>query len=44
MLAHEYKIRLVSWNICSLTSTLAELVDAMVRRNVVFCVCRKLSG
>ena len=33
-LAHEYKIRLASWNICSLTGRLAELIDAMVRRNV----------
>jgi len=31
-LAHEYKIRLASWNIGFLTGRLAELVDAMVRR------------
>ena len=38
-LAHEYKIRLASWNIGSLTGRLAELVDAMVRRNVsILCV------
>ena len=38
-LALEYKIRLASWNIDSLTSRLAELVDAMVRRNVsILCV------
>ena len=33
-LAHEYRIRLVSWNIGSLTGKLAELVDVMVRKNV----------
>ena len=33
-LAHEYRIRLASWNIGSLTSRLAELVNAMVRRNI----------
>ena len=38
-LAHEYKIRLASWNIGSLTGKLAELVNAMVRRNVsILCV------
>ena len=38
-LAHEYKIRLASWNIGSLTDRLAELVDAMVRRNVsILCM------
>ena len=38
-LAHEYKIRLASWNIGSLTGKLAELVDAMLRRNVsILCV------
>ena len=38
-LANEYKIRLASWNVGSLTSKLAELVDAMVRRNVsILCV------
>jgi len=38
-LAHEYKIRLASWNIGSLTGRLAELVDATVRRNVsILCV------
>ena len=42
-LAHDYRIRLASWNICSLTGRLAALIDAMVRR-IVFCVCRKLSG
>ena len=37
--AHEYRIRLASWNIGSLTDRLAELVDAMVRRNVsILCV------
>ena len=43
-LAHEYKIRLASWNIGSLTGKLAELVDVMVDGMLVFCVCRKLSG
>ena len=33
-LAQEYRIRLASWNIDSLTDRLAELVDAMVRQNV----------
>ena len=38
-LAHEYRIRLTSWNIGSLTGILAELVDAMARRNVsILCV------
>jgi len=38
-LAHEYRIRLASWNICSLTGKLAVLVDTMVRRNVsILCV------
>ena len=38
-LAHEYRIRLASWNIGSLTDRLTELVDAMVRRNVsILCV------
>ena len=38
-LAHEHKIRLASWNIGSLTGRLAELIDAMVRRNVnILCV------
>jgi len=38
-LAHEHKIRLGPWNIGSLTGRLAELVDAMVRRNVsILCV------
>jgi len=38
-LVHEYKIRLASWNISSLTGRLAEVVDAMVRRNVsILCV------
>ena len=37
--AHEYKIRLASWNIGSLTGRLAELVDAMVRQNVsILCL------
>ena len=37
--AHEYKIRLASWNIGPLTGRLAELVDAMIRRNVsILCV------
>ena len=37
--AHEYRIRLASWNIGFLTGRLAELVDAMVRRNVsILCV------
>ena len=33
-LAHEYRIRLASWNIGSLINRLAELVDAMIRKNV----------
>jgi len=33
-LAREYKIRLALWNIGSLTGRLAELVNAMIRRNV----------
>ena len=33
-LANEYRIRLASWNIGSLTGRLTELVDAMVRRDV----------
>ena len=33
-LAHEYRIRLASWNIGYLTGRLAELVDAMAIRNV----------
>ena len=33
-LAYEYRIMLASWNIGSLISRLAELVDAIVRRNV----------
>ena len=33
-LAHEYRIRLASWNIGSLTGRLAELVDAIVRIKV----------
>ena len=33
-LAHEYRIRLVSWNIGSLIGSLAELVDVIVRMNV----------
>jgi len=38
-LAHEYKIRLASWNIGSLTSRFAELVDAMVKWNVsILCM------
>ena len=38
-LVHEYRIRLVLWNIGSLTGRLAELVDAMVRRKVsILCV------
>ena len=38
-LAHEYKIRLASGNISSLTCRLAELVDTMVRQNVsILCV------
>ena len=38
-LAHEYKIKLASWNIRAYTSRLAELVDVMVRRNVsILCV------
>ena len=38
-LAHEYKIRLVSWNISSLTGRSVELVDAMIRRNVsILCM------
>ena len=32
--AYEYRIRLASWNIGSLTGRLAKLVYAMVRRNV----------
>ena len=37
--AHEYSIRLASWNIGSLTGRLAELVDVMIRRNVnILCV------
>jgi len=43
-LADEYRIRLASWNVGSLTGRLVELVDAIVRRMLVFCVCRKLSG
>jgi len=38
-IAHEYRIMLASWNIGSLTDKLAELVDAMIRRNVsILCV------
>ena len=38
-LAHEYRIRLESWNIGSLTGSLAELVDATLRRNVsILCM------
>ena len=38
-LAHEYRIRLASWNIGCLTGKLTELVDAIVRRNVrILCV------
>jgi len=38
-LAHEYRIRLASWNIGSLKDRLAELVNAMVKRNVnILCV------
>ena len=38
-LAHEYKIKLESWNIGFLTGRLTELVDAMVRMNVsILCV------
>ena len=38
-LAHEYRIRLASWNISSFTGKLAELVDAMIRRKVsILCV------
>jgi len=38
-LAHKYRIRLVSWNIGSLTGRLTELVDAIVRRNVsILCM------
>ena len=38
-LAHEYRIRLASWNIGSLTCRLTELVNAMVRRNIsILCV------
>ena len=37
--AHEYRIKLTSWNIGSLTGRLAELVNAIVRRNVsILCV------
>ena len=43
-LANEYRIRLASWNIGSLTGKLAELVDAMVDRMLVFCVCKKQNG
>jgi len=45
-LAHEYRIRLASWNVASLTGTLAELVDVMTRRNVsILCVQKtKLVG
>ena len=43
-LAHEYKIRLASWNIGSLTGKLAELVDAMVGRNVSILCVQELSG
>jgi len=38
-LTYEYRIRLASWNIGSITGRLAELVDVMVRRNVsILCV------
>ena len=38
-LAHEYTIRLASWNIGSLTGRLTELVDTIVRRNIsILCV------
>ena len=38
-LAHEYRIRLASWNIGFLTGRLAELVDTIVRWNVcILCV------
>ena len=38
-LAHEYRIRLASWNIGFLIGRLVKLVDAMVRRNVnILCV------
>jgi len=33
-LAYEYRIRIASLNIGSLTGRLAKLVDAMVRKNV----------
>ena len=33
--AHEYRIRLASWNIGSLIGRSTELVDAMVRRDVI---------
>ena len=38
-LAYEYRIKLASRNIGSLTGRLAELADAMIRRNVsILCV------
>ena len=38
-LAHEYRIRLASWNISFLTGRLVELVDAMIRKKVsILCV------
>ena len=40
-LAHEYKIRLASWNITSLTGRLAELVNVMVRGNVSILFVKK---
>ena len=40
-LANEYRIRLASWNVGSLTSKLAELVDAMVRKNVSILCAQK---
>ena len=38
-MAYKYRIRLASWNIGSLPSRLAELVNVKVRRNVsILCV------
>ena len=43
-LAHEYRIRLASWNIGSLTGKLVELVDVMVRKNVSILCVQELNG
>ena len=40
-LAHEYRIRLASWNIGSLTGRLVELVDVMVRQNISILYVQK---